>query len=82
MGKTKTLQERQDEHTEKRNLVTEVKKKFDLRILDAMSRTGFWRCPNPKDNTVPFSNNQTIARAMVLQLEELEKEILGVLVSQ
>jgi hypothetical protein len=53
----------------------QVKRWLDFEWQDAMARTGFWRMPNPKDNTNPFSNEQTIARAKVLFIERLEKEL-------
>ena len=53
----------------------QVKAWLDKEALDAMARTGFWRMNNPKDNTIPFSNEQAIARAKVLFIERLEKEL-------
>jgi len=52
-----------------------IKHYLDYEWQNAMARTGFWRMPNSKDNTQPFSNEQTIARAKVLFIEKLEKDL-------
>jgi len=53
----------------------EINAWLDREWQDAMARTGFFRMANQKDNTMPFSNEQTIARAKVLFIERMEKEL-------